>query len=100
MENIEPNQHDGSPPQLVLGPGEVLMDIATPKGPFVGVFYKTTKVAEVIKVVVDEKGLDKKDTFELVYKGNVLQPDDHTLESFGLHHGEAKLELVATGSGV
>jgi hypothetical protein len=76
------------------------MDIATPKGPFVGVFYKATKVAEVIKVVVDDKDLDKKDTFELVYKDKVLQPDDRTLESFGLHHGEVKLELVATGSGV
>jgi hypothetical protein len=100
MENIEPNQRDGSPPHLVLGPGEILTDIATPKGKFEGAFFKTTTIAEVIKLVVEDKKLDKKDTFELVHKETVLQPEDRTLESFGFHHGEVKLELVAKGSGV
>jgi hypothetical protein len=78
---------------------EVVLDIATPKGPFRGVFPKTTTIAEVIDVVVDAKKLDKKDTFELVHGDTVLQPVNRTLGSFGLH-GVVKLELVATGSGV
>jgi len=82
-----------------LKPHEVLLDIATPKGHFEGVFGEDTKIAKIIEIVVDEKKLDKKDTFELVRKDEVLQPTDRTLASFGIKH-KAKLELVATGSGV
>jgi hypothetical protein len=82
-----------------LNPDEILLEIATPKGIFIGVFNEKATIASVIEVVVDKKGLDKKDTFELVHDEKVLQPTDRTLESFGLKH-KAQLELVATGSGV
>jgi hypothetical protein len=81
-------------------PGQkITLDIATPKGPFRAEFPPTTTIAEVIAVVVEEKKLDRKDSFDLVHNGTVLQPTDRTLASFGLH-GKVKLELVATGSGV
>lgn len=79
--------------------GEVVLDIATPKGLFKAAFPKTTKVSTVIEVVVAEKHLDTKDQFELVHGETVLKPVNRTLESFGLH-GVVQLELVATGSGV
>jgi hypothetical protein len=79
--------------------GEVILDIATPKGSFRGEFPEMTTVATVIEIVVEEKKLDRKDSFELVYGDKVLQPVERTLGSFGLH-GKVDLELVATGSGV
>lgn len=78
---------------------KITLDIATPKGPFRAEFPPSATIAEVIKVVVEEKKLDRKDAFDLVHNGKVLQPTDRTLASFGLH-GKVKLELVATGSGV
>jgi hypothetical protein len=82
-----------------LKPHEIFLEVATPKGAFEGVFNENAKVSSVIEIIVDKKGLDKKDTFELVHGEQVLQPTDRTLESFGLKR-KAKLELVATGSGV
>lgn len=78
---------------------EIFLDIATPKGPFRGVFHESTTVATVIEIVADKKHLDKKDTFELIHDGTKLEPTGRTLESFGLRR-HACLELVATGSGV
>jgi len=78
---------------------EILLDVATPKGLFRGVFRESTKVSPVIEVIVAKKDLDRKDTFELFHGETPLQPADRTLESFGLKR-KAKLELVATGSGV
>ena len=57
-----------------LKPYEILLEIATPKGIFIGVFNEKATIASVIEVVVEEKKLDKKDTFELVYDEKVLQP--------------------------
>ena len=97
MDNVNAAGGGGSPrprPQ-----GEVILDIATPKGSFRGEFPETTTVATVIDIVVEEKNLDRKDSFELVYGDKVLQPVERTLGSFGLH-GKVDLELVATGSGV
>jgi hypothetical protein len=85
--------------QEVLKPHEVLLEVATPKGLFEGIFPEKIKISEVIEIVVVKKGLDKKDTFELVHDSQVLQPTDRTLESFGIKR-KAELELVATGSGV
>jgi hypothetical protein len=82
-----------------LKPHEILLEIATPKGLFEGVFHESTKVSAVIEIVVEKKDLNRKDIFELVHGDKVLQPADRTLESFGLKR-TAKLELVATGSGV
>jgi hypothetical protein len=78
---------------------ELILDIATPKGPFKAEFPTTMSVAYVIDVVVDDKKLDRKDSFELVHGDKVLQPTNRTLGSFGLH-GKVELELVATGTGV
>lgn len=82
-----------------LKPHEVVLEIATPKGLFEGIFGQETKISQVIEIVVNEKKLDRKDTFELIRNGEVLQPTDRTLASFGIKH-KTKLELVATGSGV
>ena len=77
----------------------VKLEIATPKGVFRGAFDKTTKVEEVIKTVVSEMDLDGSDSFELAYNGTVLEPKERPLVSFGIECG-ARLELIATGSGV
>jgi myo-inositol catabolism protein IolC len=82
-----------------LKPHEILLEIATPKGMFTGVFHENTTIAAVIDLVVEKKELNRKDSFELVHGDTVLQPTNRTLASFGLKHN-AKLELVATGSGV
>ena len=97
MERLDPAASAAN--SRVAHKGEVVLNIATPKGLFRGEFPESTTVAKVIEVVVNDKGLDRKDSFELVYRGNVLQPVERTLGSFGLH-GKVDLELVATGSGV
>jgi hypothetical protein len=78
---------------------EVMLEVATPNGVFAGSFPKTTKVENVIRTVVDAQNLAAGDTFDLVYNGEVLQPVERPLVSFGLT-GTVQLELVATGSGV
>jgi hypothetical protein len=78
---------------------EVTLEIATPKGLFTGAYPKTTKIKDVIQAVVASLGLDGGDALELVHNGQVLQPTDRPLVSFGLA-GTVKLDLVATGSGV
>lgn len=81
-----------------LKPHEILLEIATPKGLFTGIFRDDTTVATVIETVVEKKDLSRKDTFELIHGEIVLQPVNRTLESFGLKR-KADLELVATGTG-
>lgn len=78
---------------------EVTLEIGTPKGLFSGTFPKTAKVEDAINAAVDAKGLDGGEALELIYNGEVLQPLQRTLVSFGLA-GTVMLELVATGSGV
>ncbi len=78
---------------------EVTLEIGTPKGLFTGTFPKTTKVEEVIAAAVEAKGIDSGESLELVHNGEVLQPVQRPLVSFGLT-GTVTLELVATGSGV
>lgn len=78
---------------------EVTLQIGTPKGLFSGTFPKTAKVEDVIEAAVEAKGIDGGEALELVYNGEVLQPVQRTLVSFGLA-GTVLLELVATGSGV
>lgn len=75
------------------------LEIATPKGVFRGAFDKTTKVSEVIETVINDMELDGGDSFELAHSGTVLEPKERPLVSFGIECG-AKLELIATGSGV
>ncbi len=78
---------------------QVTLEVATPNGVFTGTFPKTTKVGEVIDAVVEDRHLAAGDSFEIVHDGEVLQPEQRTLVSFGLT-GTVLLELVATGSGV
>jgi hypothetical protein len=79
---------------------EVHLKVLTPKGVFEAIFKLKETIAHVIKNVVKEMDLRHKDeTFELVKDGQVLQPDNNSLESFGLH-GHEKLTLVAQGTGV
>ena len=78
---------------------QITLEVATPNGVFTGTFPKTTKVGEVIDAVVEDRQLAAGDSFEIVHDGEVLQPEQRTLVSFGLT-GTVLLELVATGSGV
>lgn len=78
---------------------QVTLEVATPNGVFAGTFPKTTKVEDVIEAVVEDRELADGDSFELVHDGEVLQPGERPLVSFGLT-GTVMLELVATGSGV
>ena len=80
-------------------PEEVTLEIATPNGIYTTTVPKTTKVSEVIAAAVADRELAEGDAFELVYNGEVLQPVERPLVSFGLS-GHVSLELVATGSGV
>lgn len=78
---------------------DITLEVATPNGVFTGTFPKTTKVKGVIEAVVEDRGLADGDSFELIHNGEVLQPVNRPLVSFGLT-GTVMLELVATGSGV
>lgn len=78
---------------------DVNLQIATPKGLFAGTFPKTAKIEDVIAAAVLAKGIDSGEALELVHNGQVLQPVQRPLVSFGLS-GTVLVELVATGSGV
>lgn len=78
---------------------QITLHVATPSGIFIGAFPKTTKIKEVIAVVVERQELSSGDSFELVFNGSALTPDERPLVSFGLSNS-AELEFVATGSGV
>jgi hypothetical protein len=77
---------------------EIELHVSTPAGAFHGAFRKTTKIAEVISVIVKEKGLDPTEQLQL-YKGDELLAPERTLVSYHLGD-EAHLSLLATGSGV
>lgn len=77
----------------------VMLNVGTPKGLFEGTFSKTTKIEEIIRAIVEAMKIDGGELLELVKDGQVLQPVQRTLVSFGLS-GSVYLELVATGSGV
>lgn len=78
---------------------DITLNIATPAGAFTETFPKTTKVEEVVKVAIERMHLNPGEHFDLVHNGQVLQPTERPLVSFGLKDGD-KVELVATGSGV
>lgn len=78
---------------------EIRLEIATPKGMYVGAFPKTAKIADVIAKVVAAKHLDGGDKYQLVFGDKILEPVERPLVSFHLPN-PAKLNLVATGSGV
>jgi len=77
---------------------DIELHISTPAGPFHGTFLKTAKVSAVIAAVVEAKGLDESDSFQLQHDKQTLEPD-RTLVSY--HLGEkARLRLLARGTGV
>jgi len=80
-------------------PDDITLEIATPNGIYTTTVPKTTKVSEVIAAAVEDRQLADGDSFDLVHEGEVLQPVERPLVSFGLS-GHVQLELVATGSGV
>lgn len=63
-------------------------------------FPKTAKIKEVEEAAIKELGFEgNSDSFELVYEGTTLEPDERPLVSFHIPDN-ACLELVATGQGV
>lgn len=91
-ENREPGEGRGH------GRDEIILEVATPKGPWTGAFPKTAKVSEVITAIVKDMELED-ESFQLIWNGTPLEPVTRPLVSFGLE-GRVKLSLVATGSGV
>lgn len=77
---------------------KITLEISTPNGLFKASFEKTTKVGDVIAVVVKDKDLAEGDTFELFHEGEAL-PVERPLVSFKFS-GTVLLDLVATGQGV
>ena len=78
--------------------GKITLKIATPAGPYEGIFEETTKVNELIAFVVKEMKLVEGDAFELALDGKIL-PSDKAIRSFGLKDGTV-LDLIASGSAV
>lgn len=79
---------------------EVTLKISSGDNDVTLVFPKTVKIREVEEAAAKELGLPgDSDSFELVYEGATLKPDQRTLISFGIPNN-ACLELVATGTGV
>lgn len=78
---------------------DIHVEVATPNGVYRGSFPKTTKVEEVIRVIVDDRDLAEGDAFQLYYGETLLEPVQRPLVSFSLPH-KVKLTMVATGSGV
>ena len=62
-------------------------------------FQFSERNVQVLHDVCSQMQLDPHGRFDLVHEGTVLQPTERPIVSFGLKDG-AKLELVATGSGV
>jgi len=79
--------------------GDIHIEVATPNGVYRGAFPKTTKVKDVIIVIVEDRDLEEGDAFQLFYGEILLEPIERPLVSFGLPTN-VLLTLVATGSGV
>ncbi|MDE0077733.1 MAG: hypothetical protein OXO50_09450 [Caldilineaceae bacterium] len=78
--------------------GKITLKVATPAGAYEHIFEVTSKVHEVVEIVVKAKGLVEGDAFELVFDGEPL-PDDRPIGSFGFEDGTV-LDLIASGSAV
>ena len=78
--------------------GKVTLKIATPAGPYEDTFEVTTKVHEVVAIVVKAMGLKEGDAFELAHDGVPLQAD-RPIGSFEFDDGTV-LDLIASGSAV
>ena len=78
--------------------GKITLKVATPAGPYENTFQATSKVHEVVAIVVKAMGLKEGDTFELASDGVPLD-DDRLIGSFGFEDGTV-LDLIASGSAV
>ena len=79
---------------------EITLKISSGDNDVTLVFPKTAKIKDVEQAAITELGLPGSgDSFELVYDGQTLKPEQRTLISFGIPNN-ACLELVATGTGV
>jgi len=78
---------------------DIHVEVATPNGVFRGSFRETTKIEEVIRIIVKDRDLADGDAFQLYYGETLLEPVQRPLASFDLPHN-VRLSLVATGSGV
>jgi len=91
--NAAPNDEDNK------RDNDIRVEVATPNGVYRGTFPKTTKVEDLIRVVVEDRKLEEGDAFQLFYGETLLEPVERPLVSFGLP-SKVRLTLVATGSGV
>ena len=78
--------------------GKLTLKVATPAGVYEDTFDVSSKVHEVVAIVVKAKGLKEGDAFELAYDGDPL-PDDRPIGSFDFEDGTV-LDLIASGSAV
>ena len=78
--------------------GKITLKVTTPAGVYEGTFDVTSKVHEVVAIIVKEKGLQEGDVFELAFDGDPL-PNDRPIGSFKFEDG-AVLDLIASGSAV
>ncbi len=78
--------------------GKITLKIATPAGPFEHTFEATSKVHEVVAIVVKAMGLKEGDAFELAYDGVTLS-NEREIGSYKVDDG-AVLDLIASGSAV
>ena len=78
--------------------GKITLKIATPAGVYEDTFETTSKVYEVVAIVVKAKALEEGDAFELAFDGEPL-PNDHPIGSFDFEDGTV-LDLIASGSAV
>ena len=78
--------------------GKVTLKVATPAGSYEDTFSVTTKVREIVAIVVKAMGLKDGDAFELAYDGEPLS-EDSSIGSFGFED-QTVLDLIASGSAV
>lgn len=78
--------------------GKITLKVVTPAGPYEDTFPVTTKVHEVVAIVVKAMKLKSGDAFELAHDGEPL-PEDSPIGSFGFED-ETVLDLIASGSAV
>lgn len=78
--------------------GKITLKVATPAGLYENTFEDTTKVYELIAIVVKAMNLVDGDAFELAFNGVPLS-SDRPIGSFNLDDG-AVLDLIASGSAV
>ena len=77
---------------------KITLKVATPAGVYESTFEVTTKVYEIIDIIVKAMKLAEGDAFELDHDGESLALDS-PIGSFGLKDG-AVLDLIASGSAV